>query len=90
MSRKSPVPRAVSGIWTAVRTALILFVATSIIATIVGITVPSATPEGIAAGLSALIALNAVVLALVYTTTQRTAVLSLRGDVGWSFFEWVG
>lgn len=69
-------------------TLLVLSLVLTVIMVAVEAGVATAVPADITAGLSALITLNAVVLALVYATTQRALVLSLRGEVGRGFFEW--
>lgn len=71
---------------------LILAVVSSSVGSVVYIILPatisSEMSESITDGLSALITLNAIVLALVYTTMQRAVVLSLRGDKHADFFGW--
>ena len=89
MRQKTGVVEAAKSNWGTARRPLILVVVTGVVGTAVNAMAPSAAPGGVTAGLSALITVNAVVLALVYATTQRAVILSLRGDIGRSFFEWV-
>ena len=81
--------RAQSQWWVSTRRPLVLLAVTGLVGTAVNTLTPAAVPGGVIAGLSALITVNAVVLALVYATTQRAVILSLRGDVARGFFEWV-
>ena len=76
--------------WRSARAPLIILVIVIMVAVVVDATKPVEPSDGITAGLSALITLNAVVLALVYATTQRALVLSFRGEAGRAFFEWTG
>ena len=88
MSRKGRLAQIAARAWRNNWTLLVLSVVLAIITAAVEAAATTAMPADITAGLSALITLNAVVLALVYATTQRAVVLSLRGEVGRGFFEW--
>lgn len=75
--------------WGTARRPLVLAAMAIVVGAAVNALTPTAAPGGITAGLSALITVNAVVLALVYATTQRAVILSLRGEIARGFFEWV-
>lgn len=75
--------------WGTARRPLVLVAIAILVGTAVDALTPTAVPGGVTAGLSALITVNAVVLALVYATTQRAVILSLRGEIARGFFEWV-
>lgn len=87
MGWKRRLARWMAWRWRTLRAVLIATLVLVPLASLVGYAAPAASPSGIAAGLSALITLNAVVLALVYATTQRAVILSLRSEAARGFLE---